>query len=62
MDLPLSLSLEQEFNLKSYEASVKQLTEDQARELLLELMRQMMIKDNVIRHLMKGNSLNLEQL
>lgn len=53
MDLPLSLSMEQEFNLKAYESQVKSLSQDQAQELLLEVMRQLMIKENVVRHLMK---------
>jgi Phycobilisome degradation protein nblA len=53
MELPLSLSLEQNFNLKVYEDQVKGLSQQQAQEYLLEVMRQLMIKDNVIRHLMK---------
>lgn len=53
MDLPLSLSMEQQFNLRMYESQVKNLSADQAQEFLLEVMRQLMIKDNVIRHLMK---------
>ncbi len=53
MELPLSLSLEQNFNLKVYEDQVKNLSQEQAQEFLLEVMRQLMIKDNVIRHLMK---------
>jgi Phycobilisome degradation protein nblA len=53
MELPLSLSLEQNFNLKVYEDQVKSLSQEQAQDYLLEVMRQLMIKDNVIRHLMK---------
>jgi hypothetical protein len=53
MDLPLSLSMEQQFNLRLYEGQVKVLSQDQAQDFLLEVMRQLMIKDNVIRHLMK---------
>lgn len=53
MELPLSLSLEQNFNLKVYEDQVKGLSQEQAQDYLLEVMRQLMIKDNVIRHLMK---------
>jgi hypothetical protein len=45
--------MEQEFNLKAYESQVKSLSQDQAQELLLEVMRQLMIKENVVRHLMK---------
>jgi hypothetical protein len=52
MDLPLSLTLEQQFNLKIYEAQVRSMSADQAQSLLLELMRQLMVKDNVVKHLM----------
>jgi hypothetical protein len=53
MDIPTGLSLEQSFNLKVYEEQVKHLSQAQAQEFLLEVMRQLMIKDNLIRHLMK---------
>ena len=53
MDIPLTLTIEQEFNLKVYEDQVLSLSQDQAKEYLLEVMRQLMIKDNVIRHLLK---------
>ncbi len=53
MDLPLTLTMEQQFNMKVYEDQEKSMSADQAQEFLLEIMRQLMIKDNVIRHLMK---------
>ncbi len=53
MDFPLTLTMEQQFNMKVYEDQVKSMSADQAQEFLLEIMRQLMIKDNVIRHLMK---------
>ena len=53
MNLPLELSLEQQFSLKMYEGQVKDLSPEQAQNFLLEVMRQLMIKENVIRHLMK---------
>jgi hypothetical protein len=51
MQIPLELSLEQEFSLKTYEQQVKGLNQDQAQGLLLEVLRQLMIKENVIKHL-----------
>jgi Phycobilisome degradation protein nblA len=54
MDLPLTLNLEQQFNLKMYQDQIRHMSQDQAQDALLEVMRQIMIKDNVIRHLMKG--------
>jgi hypothetical protein len=53
MNLPLTLSLEQQFSLKMYEGQVKDLSTEQAQNFLLEVMRQLMIKENVIKHLMK---------
>jgi hypothetical protein len=49
----LQLSLEQRFSAKMQESQVRELSREQAQEMLIELMRQLMIKDNVIRHLMK---------
>ncbi|QSJ18183.1 NblA/ycf18 family protein [Nostoc sp. UHCC 0702] len=53
MDIPTGLSLEQKFNLKVYEEQVKGLSHEQSQEFLLELLRQLMIKENVIKHLLK---------
>lgn len=53
MDIPLTLTMEQQFNMKVYEDQVKNLSAEQAQDFLLEIMRQLMIKDNVIRHLIK---------
>jgi Phycobilisome degradation protein nblA len=55
MNLPLELSMEQQFNLKMYEGQVKELSNEQAQDFLLEVMRQLMIKENVIKHLMKDS-------
>ena len=56
MDLPLTLNLEQQFNLKIYQDQIRDMSQGQAQDALLEVMRQIMIKDNVIRHLMKAAS------
>jgi hypothetical protein len=55
MNLPLELSMEQQFNLKMYEGQVKELSNEQAQDFLLEVMRQLMIKENVIKYLMKDS-------
>jgi Phycobilisome degradation protein nblA len=47
------LSLEQEFQIKLMEESSQQLTHDQIQNLLLQASRLLMIKDNVIRSLIK---------
>jgi hypothetical protein len=57
IDLPLSLTVEQQFNMKVYEEQVRNLSQEQAQEFLLEVMRQLMVKNNVIAHLMKKGCL-----
>jgi hypothetical protein len=52
MNFSTELTLEQEFNLTMYKEMVKNLSQDQAQEYLLEILRQMMIKDNLIKHLL----------
>jgi len=55
MDIPMELSLEQKFNLKLYEKQVKGLSPDESQTILLEVMRQLMVKDNILKHLLKQN-------
>jgi len=52
MDIPMALSLEQKFNLKLYEQQVKELSSEESQKFLLEVMRQLMVKGNMIRHLL----------
>jgi hypothetical protein len=54
----LQLSLEQEFALAKYEQQVQALSQDRAREFLIEAFRQLMVKDNVIRSLVKTSGFN----
>jgi Phycobilisome degradation protein nblA len=58
--LALDLSLEQEFLLKNYEQQVKYLSPERAQEFLLEAFRQLMLKDNAIRSLVKSSMVNME--
>lgn len=53
MDFPMDLSLEQQFKLKVYREQVKELSPEESQAYLLEVMRQLMVKENVIRHLVK---------
>ncbi len=55
MNFSLELTLEQEFNLKVYEEQVKNMTQEQAQGYLLEILRQIMVKDNLIKHLITSN-------
>ena len=48
------LSLEQQFTVKAVELSAQNMSLDRMRELLIELAKQLMVKDNVLRHLIKN--------
>jgi hypothetical protein len=54
------LSLEQEFQMRLMEQSVEGLDREQLSDLLLQTSRLLMVKDNLIRNLMKGEILNLQ--
>jgi hypothetical protein len=53
MNQSADLSLEQEFNLKVFADLVQNLSHEQAKEFLVELNRQMMIRENLYRDLLK---------
>jgi Phycobilisome degradation protein nblA len=53
MEMSIELSLEQKFNLKLYEEQIRDLSPEQSRTFLLEVMRQLMVKENMIKHLVK---------
>lgn len=53
MQSPASLSLEQQFKLEVLREQVKTLSQEQAQNYLIEVFRQMMVKDNLVKHLMK---------
>lgn len=51
---PYELTLEQEFQMRLMEESTQQLTREQMQDLLIQTTRLLMLKDNVIRGLVKG--------
>ncbi|HEY9804453.1 MAG TPA: NblA/ycf18 family protein [Leptolyngbyaceae cyanobacterium] len=53
MNQPINLSLEQEFNLRSFADQVQQMSREQAQDLLLMLHKQMMIQETTYRELLK---------
>lgn len=53
MDIPTQLTLEQQFKLQILRDRVKTLSQEQAQEYLLEVLRQNMLKDNLYKHLLK---------
>jgi predicted RNA methylase len=50
-----ALTIEQEFKLQVIKEDAKKLTVEQAQHYVIETMRQMMIKDNLVKHLLKQN-------
>ena len=48
-----SLTLEQQFNLRKVADQTKALSQQQAHELIVELQRQIMIKDNLYKEITK---------
>jgi hypothetical protein len=53
MDLPIELTLEQKFRLQTLREQVNKLSQEEAQTYLLEVLRQMMVKDNLVKHLLK---------
>ena len=57
MDFSDGLSLEQEFKLTIYNDKINKMTTEESQEYLIEILRQMMILDNIIKHMVKNTSL-----
>ncbi|MEG4166505.1 MULTISPECIES: NblA/ycf18 family protein [unclassified Microcoleus] len=55
MKTETSLTVEQQFKLKVYANQTLSLSAEQSRLLLVEMMRQNMIKDNEIKNLLNPN-------
>lgn len=48
-----NLTLEQQFNLRSFEDQVNRMSHDQAKEFCVKLYQQMLLKDNAYKSLIK---------
>jgi uncharacterized protein YaaW (UPF0174 family) len=53
MNQSINLSIEQQFYLKSFADQVKRMSQEQAQEFLIELHRQMIIKEKIYQHLIQ---------
>ena len=51
------LSLEQEFKLARYKKQLTQLNSNESKKYLLATLKQMMIKDNIIKYLIQNSNL-----
>ncbi|BAQ60967.1 NblA protein [Geminocystis sp. NIES-3708] len=54
METSAKLSLEQEFKLEVLKDQVQKLSHEQAQEYLIEVFRQMMVKDNLMKQLLRN--------
>ena len=52
-ELKIELSIEQQFQLRLMDAMIEQMSIEELREAMKELLYQMAIKDTVVRQLMK---------
>jgi len=48
-----NLSLEQQFNLRSFETQVQKMSHQQAQEFLIDLYQQMMVRENLYKEFLK---------
>jgi len=53
MNRPIELSLEQEFSIRSFADQVNRMSREQAQEFLVNLYRQMMLKEEMYKHFLK---------
>ena len=54
----LTLSLEQKFKMRIFQESVEAMNIDEARSLLVEASQLLMVKDNIIKNLIKQDLSN----
>ncbi|BAZ05169.1 NblA/ycf18 family protein [Calothrix sp. NIES-3974] len=54
MDFTNELTLEQQFRLQSFKHQIEELSREEAQAYLLEVLRQMMVKDNMVKNLLKN--------
>ena len=47
------LSLEQKFNIRSFETQVKSMSQEQAQDFLIKLYEQMLVKDNMYQNFIR---------
>ncbi|MGF1538947.1 MAG: NblA/ycf18 family protein [Pleurocapsa sp.] len=53
MSHPSELSLEQKFNIRSFEVQVQNMSHQQAQEFLVKLYEQMLLRDNMYQEVLK---------
>lgn len=51
---PGDLTIEQQFRLRAIESQVRNMNTEQAQQYVVEVFRQMFIKDNLVKYLIKN--------
>lgn len=52
-EIPTELTLAQQLLMKQYEEQVERMSVEECRKLTIEIARQMMVKDNILRTMLK---------
>ncbi|MDJ0735625.1 MAG: NblA/ycf18 family protein [Nostocaceae cyanobacterium] len=53
MNQPIKLSLEQQFNIRSFASQVQHMSHEQAKDFLVKLYEQMVVQDATYKELLK---------
>jgi hypothetical protein len=53
MSQPAELSLEQQFNIRSFQSQVEKMSQEQAQDFLIKLYEQMMVRENMYKAFLK---------
>jgi hypothetical protein len=53
MNEPVQLSLEQQFNLRSFETQVNKMSREQAQQFLVKMYEQMMMRETMYKQFLK---------
>ncbi|EDX75450.1 NblA/ycf18 family protein [Coleofasciculus chthonoplastes] len=53
MSQPMQLSLEQQFNIRSFETQVQKMSREQAQDFLVKLYEQMIMRENMYKEFLK---------
>ncbi|MEQ8754322.1 NblA/ycf18 family protein [Coleofasciculus sp. G1-WW12-02] len=53
MSQPIQLSLEQQFNIRSFETQVQKMSREQAQDFLIKLYEQMIMRENMYKEFLK---------
>lgn len=53
MSNPVELTVEQQFNIRSFETQVHKMSREQAQEFLVKLYQQMIVRENMYKEFLK---------